>query len=67
MITFWERDDPFALFCVVFSVVYFTFHFGVPGQVWYLASKHRTYINRRAGKAQNGNLILDMFAKFTMR
>ena len=36
VITFWERDDPFALFCVMFSCVYVTFHYGVPGQVWYL-------------------------------
>ena len=36
VVTFLERADFLALFCVVFSCVVVTFPFGVPGQVWYL-------------------------------
>ena len=36
MITRWERADLLAFLCVVFSCVFVTFPFGVPGKVWYL-------------------------------
>ena len=34
--TCWEMANPLALLCVVFYCVYVTYHYGVPGQVWYL-------------------------------
>ena len=33
---YWERADQLALLCVMFSCVFVTFPYGVPGQVWYL-------------------------------
>ena len=36
VITCWEKADLLALLCVVFSCVFVTFPYGVPGQVWYL-------------------------------
>ena len=38
VITCWERADLLALLCVSFLVCFFTFPYGVPGQVtvWYL-------------------------------
>ena len=35
VVTYWERADLFALFCVVLSCVFVTFPYCVPGQVWY--------------------------------
>ena len=32
----WERADLLALLCVVLSLVFVTFPYGVLGQVWYL-------------------------------
>ena len=34
MIT-WERAELLALLCVMFSCVFVTFPYGVPGQAWY--------------------------------
>ena len=36
VVTCWNRDDPLALLCVVFSCIFVTFPIGGPGQVWYL-------------------------------
>ena len=36
MIICWERADLLARLCVVFSCVFVTFPYDVPGQVWYL-------------------------------
>ena len=35
-ITCWERTGLLALLCVMFSCVFVTFPYGVPGEVWYL-------------------------------
>ena len=36
VITCCERADLLALLCVMFSCVFVTLPYGVPGQVWYL-------------------------------
>ena len=36
VITFWESTGLLALLFVLFSYVFVTFPYGVPGQVWYL-------------------------------
>ena len=36
VITCWDRADLLALLCVVFSCLFVTFPYGVPGQLWYL-------------------------------
>ena len=36
VITCWEKADLLALLCVVFSYVFVSFPYGVPGQVLYL-------------------------------
>ena len=36
MVTCWDRADPLALLCVMFSCAFVTFPYGVIGQVLYL-------------------------------
>ena len=36
VVTYWEKTDLFALFCVVFCCVFVVFPSGVLGQVWCL-------------------------------
>ena len=36
VIACWERADLLVLLCVMFTCVFVTFPYGVPGKVWYL-------------------------------